>query len=95
MLGNTKVKDRLAIYQALPPNDKYELFLFGAEHAAFSDSKHSVFKPKRNPNHHQAIKAISTAFWDAYLKDDAAAKKWLTSDAVRSVLESKDRWQYK
>ena len=88
ILGDTTVEDRLAIYQALPPKDKYELFLFGAEHAAFSDSEYSVLKPKRNPNHHQAIKAISTAFWDAYLKDDAAAKKWLTSDAVRSVLEN-------
>ena len=39
--------------------------------------------------------AISTAFWDAYLRDDAEAKAWLTTDAVRSVLETKDRWQHK
>ena len=94
-IGGIDVKDRLAVYQALPAGDKYELFLNKAEHSAFTDSKYSKFKSKRNPNHHVAIKAISTAFWDAYLRDDAAAKTWLTTDAVRSVLEKKDRWQYK
>ena len=94
-ITKTTVQDRLAVYEALPSKGKYELLLFGAEHLAFSDSKSSVFKPKRNPNHHVAIKAISTAFWDAHLRDDAAAKNWLTSEAVRSVLETKDRWQYK
>ena len=74
-ITNTTVDDRQAVYRALPSNDKYELLLFGAEHLAFSDSKSSIFKPKRNPNHHVAIKAISTAFWDAYLKDNVDAKK--------------------
>lgn len=48
-----------------------------------------------NPNHHRAILAITTAFWDSYLRDDAEAKKWLDSDAVRGVLEKADQWQKK
>ena len=94
-IGGIDVEDRLAVYQALPVGDKYELVLYKAEHSAFTDSKYGRFKPKRNPNHHVAVKAISTAFWDAYLRDDAPAKKWLTTDAARSVLETKDRWQHK
>ena len=27
------------------------------------------------------IRLASTAFWDAYLKNDAAAKSWLSDDA--------------
>jgi len=52
-------------------------------------------KEARNPNHHRAILALSTAFWDAYLRGDAAARAWLDGDGPRSVLEPKDRWQKK
>jgi hypothetical protein len=31
----------------------------------------------RNPNHHRVILALSTAFWDAYLRNDASALAWL------------------
>ena len=95
MIGGAVVEDRLAVYPALPAKDKYELVLFEAEHSAFTESKLPFDRLKRNPNHHSAILATSTAFWDAYLRDDAEAKQWLTTDAVRSVLETKDRWQYK
>jgi hypothetical protein len=41
------------------------------------------------------VLALSTAFWDAYLRVDQAARAWLDGDAVRGVLEAKDRWQRK
>jgi hypothetical protein len=31
-------------------------------------------REQRNPNHHRAILALRTAFWDAYLCIDAAAQ---------------------
>ena len=94
-IGGASVEHRLAVYPALPAKNKYELVLFEAEHSAFNETKLPFDRLNRNPNHHTAILATSTAFWDAYLRDDAAAKKWLTTDAVRSVLETKDRWQFK
>ena len=95
ILGGAGVENRLSVYPALPRKGRYELVLFGAEHSAFTESKLPLDRLSRNPNHHRAIMAISTAFWDAYLRDDAEAKTWLTTDAVRSVLETKDRWQHK
>jgi len=41
------------------------------------------------------ILALSTAFWDAYLRGDAAAKAWLDGEGTHSVLEKEDRWQIK
>ena len=35
---------------------------------------------RRNPNHHRSILALTTAFWDAYLRDDARGKAWLDGD---------------
>ncbi len=94
-INDTDVASRLAVYPALPPGGKYELVLDGAEHSAFGDRPLPGDKGTRNPNHHRAILAISTAFWDAYLKNDSAAKAWLDGDGARGVLEPKDRWQRK
>ncbi|MHB2015919.1 MAG: alpha/beta hydrolase family protein [Candidatus Xenobia bacterium] len=88
-IGDQKVADRLAVFPALPPGDKYELVLDGARHLAFSDRE----APGRNPNHHRAILALSTAFWDTYLRGDAAAKAWLTGSGARQVLQPADEFE--
>ncbi len=95
VIGNADLESRMAVYPALPAGDKYELVLHSAEHSAFSDRALPGDSEPRNPNHHKAILALSTAFWDAYLRNDPAAKSWLQSPAARSVLEEKDRWQTK
>ena len=94
-IGDADVKSRLAVFPALPPGGKYELVLERAEHSAFTDRALPGETEKRNPNHHRAILALSTAFWDAWLRRDAAAKAWLEGGSVRSVLEKGDRWQIK
>jgi predicted dienelactone hydrolase len=93
-IGDIDVADRLAVYPALPPASKYELVLDGAQHSAFGEVQ-GTRATKRNPNHHRVILALSTAFWDAYLKNDADARAWLDGDGPRTVLQSKDRWQRK
>jgi len=93
-IGDT-VAGRLAVYPALPPVSKYELVLDGAKHSAFTDRPLPGDEGARNPNHHRAILAISTAFWDAYLKGDAAARAWLDGGGPGRVLERADRWQRK
>jgi predicted dienelactone hydrolase len=95
IIGQADVESRLAVYPALPEGSKYELVLDGAEHSAFSERALPGDRRRRNPNHHLAILAISTAFWDAYLTDDAAARSWLDGEGPRQVLESADRWQLK
>ena len=41
------------------------------------------------------ILALSTAFWDEWLRGDPAARAWLEGDGPKSVLEKNDRWQWK
>jgi predicted dienelactone hydrolase len=94
-IGKTDLESRLAVFPALPTGNKYELVLFGAEHSTFSDRPLPGDTEKRNPNHHRVILALSTAFWDAYLRDDPAAKAWLDGTGPRSVLEKDDKWQTK
>ena len=94
-IGDLTPESRLRVYPGLPPGGKYELVLDGAEHSAFGERASPLDKTKPNPNHHRAILAISTAFWDAYLREDAAAKIWLDGDGPRGVLEKADAWRHK
>jgi predicted dienelactone hydrolase len=94
-IGDIDVPSRLSVYPALPPGGKYELVLDGAEHSAFTDRALPGDQATRNPNHHRVILALSTAFWDATLRDDQAALKWLDGEGPRTLLEPADRWQHK
>ncbi len=94
-IGNQSVKYRLKVFPALPPGDKYELVLYNAEHSAFTERALPGDREPRNPNHHRAIPALSTAFWDTYLHGDTAAKQWLTGSGPGNILQSKDRWHTK
>lgn len=94
-LGDTSAASRLTVFPALPPSGKYELVLDKAEHSAFGDRQLPGETQKRNPNHHRAILAVTTAFWDAYLQSNSKAKQWLDGPDVRGVLEPNDTWQKK
>jgi predicted dienelactone hydrolase len=94
-IGASGLEQRLSVFPALPPGSKYELVLNDAQHSAFTDRALPGESGPRNPNHHRAILALSTAFWDAYLKSDAAARAWLDGAGPHSVLEANDRWQTK
>ena len=93
-------ESRIGVFAALPASDKkaktlhYELVFKDAEHGAFSDHK-LPGENTRNPNHHRAIKAISTAFWDSALKNNTKASKWLNGKSPSTLLEKGDLWQSK
>jgi predicted dienelactone hydrolase len=92
-IGNTDVESRLAVYPALPGIPKYEVVLHNAEHSVFTDRALPGDSEPRNPNHHRVILALSTAFWDAYLRGDAQALAWLNGSGPRSVMEPDDQWR--
>jgi predicted dienelactone hydrolase len=92
-IGHADMKSRLAVYPALHGAAKYEVVLYNAEHSAFTDRALPGDTEPRNPNHHRVILALSTAFWDAYLRNDAAALAWLHGPGPRSIMEADDQWQ--
>ncbi|MGQ9505973.1 MAG: alpha/beta hydrolase family protein [Thermogutta sp.] len=94
-IGGQTVESRRAVFSALPSGEKYELVLFDAEHSAFTDRSLPGETRPRNPNHHRAILALSTAFWDAYLRGNSAARQWLDGEGPKSILDSNDVWQRK
>ncbi len=92
-IGGADMKSRLGVYPALKSAPKYEIVLDKAEHSVFTDRALPGDQTQRNPNHHRVILSVSTAFWDAYLRGDAAALAWLNDAGPRSVMEQADGWQ--
>ena len=94
-IGGATPESRQAVFPALPPGDKFEVVLNNAEHSAFSDRTLPGETQPRNPNHHRVVLALTTAFWDAYLQNNAEAKAWLMGDGPRGILEAADKWEKK
>jgi len=93
-IGDQDVASRLAVYPLLHGAPKYEVVLDNAEHSVFTDRALPGDHEPRNPNHHRVILALSTAFWDAYLRGDTDALAWLNGAGPRSVMQPDDRWQW-
>lgn len=92
-IGRADMKWRLAVYPALHGAPKYEVVLDKAEHSAFTDRTLPGDREPRNPNHHRVILALSTAFWDAYVRGDQDALAWLNGAGPRTVMEPADEWK--
>lgn len=93
-IGDVDVASRLKVYPALHGAPKYQIVLFNAEHSVFTDRALPDDREPRNPNHHRVILALSTAFWDAYLRGDTNALAWLNGSGPRSVMEPQDQWEF-
>jgi predicted dienelactone hydrolase len=94
-ISDTSPESRTKVFPALKPGNKYEVNLFEAEHNAFGERALPGETGNRNPNHHKVILGVSTAFWDAFLRQDSAAKAWLNGKGPRSIMEPKDTWKKK
>jgi predicted dienelactone hydrolase len=92
-IGETDAKARLTVYPALHGAPKYQVVLNNADHSVFADRALPRDRRPGNLNHHRVIRALSTAFWDAYLQDNKEALAWLNGAGPRSVMEPADDWK--
>jgi predicted dienelactone hydrolase len=70
-------------FERSQPGDKYEVFIQGASHMSFITAE--TVNSARSSQAAAILgytNSASLAFWDAYLKDDSAAKNFLQSDAL-------------
>jgi predicted dienelactone hydrolase len=91
-IGNQTPEDRLNVFPHLKIAPAWQVVFEGADHMDFGQ-RSLKGKEINGTRYHQAILALSTAFWDATLKKDSAANTWLRGDDARSVLEAKDVWE--
>lgn len=88
-------KSRREVFKALPSAGHFfELVLNESTHYIFGRRSNKLLD-SLNRKQQKATKAVSTAFWDAYRKQDPEAISWLKGEAVRMFLDKKDEWSNK
>ncbi len=92
-IGDTKAADRRLPFDHITAADQYLLIFTGGDHMVFSGRGRLTPAPT-DARFHALILQATTAFWDAYLKGDAAAKSWLT-DACAAELGTDGTWEGK
>ena len=98
----TKYEDRTLPYKHMPAGDKYLLVLNDADHMVFGglNTARRRSATPRDAEIQSDVKAVTLAFWDAYLKGDAPAKGWLApgkpdKNGIQNVLAANDRYDAK
>ena len=91
-ITDTKAADRLLPFRRSRQGDRYLVVFEGGDHMVFSGRGRGlgVMGPRRHGEHDALFQAMictaSTAFWDAYLLDDAAARRWLAGGGFVRML---------
>lgn len=85
-IGNTSPRERRVPFDNIGRADQYLVTFTGGDHMVFSGR--SGMRGQRNKDEvfHSLILQSSTAFWDAYLKDDKQAKQWLANGGFERAL---------
>ncbi|MFD0892673.1 hypothetical protein KBB96_14715 [Luteolibacter ambystomatis] len=91
-IGNTSAEDRLKVFPALSNAPAWQVVFDKGVHMTFGERDLLGAAPK-DPRYHRAILALTTAFWDAELKNDKDAKAWLNGEGAKSVLIPADKWE--
>lgn len=93
LVGNTKPADRLLPYQHTRRAPAYLLVFTGGDHMVFSGRL--TAKRATDPVFQAHILSSSTAFWDAWLRHDPAAKAWLEDGAFARDLGALGTFEHK
>jgi len=94
-LKNFGYKDRLEVFTHSGGPDQHLIVMDQGDHMVYNGSRGQLAANPKQSTHEEIIKILSLAFWEAYLKNDTAAKNWLTSDAITSWLLDEGTYSYK
>ena len=88
IVGSAKPTDRRVPFDAIDADEQYLVILDGGDHMVFSGNTGGTLSradPARYPAWHALIVDLTTHFWDAELREDADAKRWLREQARTAV----------
>jgi pimeloyl-ACP methyl ester carboxylesterase len=85
---------RLPIFDYAGSPERQLLVLKEGDHMVYNGSRGKLGGNPLLPVHELIIQVASLAFWDSYLREDAAAKKWLTGGGFASWLGGAAAYNY-
>lgn len=91
-IGGGTPEDRLEVFPALAKAPAWQVVFDGATHMDFGERK-TILRKSKVSRYHEAILALTSAFWDAHLKGDKAAMEWLKGNGAKAALAKGDAWE--
>ena len=90
IVGTTTASQRRLPFDYSKAADRYLVTLFGADHLTYSGHSRPA-NAVYDAMFHRLIAETSTAFWDAYLAGDTAAKAWLADRGLSDLVGAAGR----
>ena len=103
-IGDTKAADHRLAFDHMHLADQYLVNFVGGDHMIFSGRPRRPEKlvvpglhgsGEKDALFQELIRTVTTAFWDAYLRDDARAKRWLTGGGCEALLGENAQFEKK
>jgi predicted dienelactone hydrolase len=85
-IGETPAAERRVPFDHIEGADQYLVTFRGGDHMVFSGRPREAKGGEKDAQLQSLVKMGSIAFWDAYLKDEAEAKAWLSRGGFAGVL---------
>jgi hypothetical protein len=92
-VGDTKATERRVPFDHIPAvADEFLVIFQGGDHLIFSGRGlmggplGGAGNPAMDPTFQMLIQQSTLAFWDAYLKSDGIARKWLQNGGCKTML---------
>jgi dienelactone hydrolase len=83
-IGDTSAAQRRIPFDHIPHAPQYLITFVGGDHYIFSGRQQAA-RPT-DAAYQTLIRAASLAYWDAFLRDDADARRWLNDGGLRDLL---------
>ena len=80
-IGGAPYTHRFTVFDYASAAEKYFLVKQGGDHMVYNGTRGKLDKNTNRERHEEIIKVSSLAFWEAFLKEDAAAQDWLEKAA--------------
>ncbi len=94
-VSTTKAAERRLVYDNIDRPDQYLLTFEAGDHMVFSGRSTPGRDTSRDSTFHNLIQISTTAFWDAYLKNDKKALQWLTEGDFEKQLNGNGTFEHK
>ncbi len=94
-IENFGYEDRLEVFTHSGGPEQHLLVLDKGDHMVYNGSRGKLEANPKRAIHEEIIKILSLAFWDIYLKNDIAAKDWLTGNSVSTWLNLEGAYTYR
>jgi predicted dienelactone hydrolase len=85
-ITEVKPADRRVPFDHIRKADQYLVIFQEGDHMIFSNARLKRENPARDARLLDLIRMSTTAFWDAYLRGDESAKRWLADKGLREAL---------